>query len=155
MRRASPRLGVNAHVPVQGMQTYSLIRPAGDPQWWRPAGCDEIECAPHRYGWVTIVDEVTPLGAQQARYIRHECGRAFSEHRRDDGLTAFTFAAGQECFASSGHRRPVVREPLYVVRGGDHRGNPLNRRRIHDRPEHWVEDFAENQDKIQTARERG
>lgn len=155
MRRASARLGVNAHVPVQAMQTYSLIRPHGDPQWWQPATCDEVACALHRGGWRTTVDEATALGQQQAHYIRRESGRSFVEHRRPDGLTAFTFDAGQECFASGSHRRPVAREPLYVVRGGDYRGNPLQRRRVHARPADWVEDFAENQDRIATVREHG
>lgn len=155
MRRAAPRAGVNAGVPVAAMQTYSLIRPAGS-SWWRPATCEEIDCAPYLYGWRTSVDQMTPLGNHQARYIRLESGRKFSEHFDETtGLTVFEFVAGQPCFAAGSHRRAVEREPLYVVRGGDHRGNPLNRRRIHDAGEHWVEDFAENQDKIQTVRERG
>jgi hypothetical protein len=147
-------MGINERVPVQAMQTYSLIRPAGDLSFWQPATCEEVDCAPHQRGWRTIVDERTSLGQAQAHYVRREAGRSFSEHR-DAGVTVFEFAAGQECFASGTHRRAVEREPLYVVRGGDHRGNPLNRRRIHDRPAHWVEDFAENQDRILTVRERG
>lgn len=155
MRRASPRLAINAHVPVQAMQTYSLVRPAGSADWWRPASCEEVACPPHLRGWRTSVDEATPLGAQQARYIRREAGRAFSEHRDAAGLTVFEFAAGQECFAGGTHQRAVEREPLYVVRGGDYRGNPTRQRRIHDQPAHWVEDFAENQDRIATVRQHG
>jgi hypothetical protein len=147
-------MGINERVPVQAMQTYSLIRPAGDPGYWQPTTCEQVECAPYLHGWRTTIDEATRLGQQQGHYIRRESGRSFTEHR-EGGLTVFTFAAGQWCFASNTHRRAVEREPLYVVRGGDHRGNPLNRRRIHDRPAHWVEDFAENQDRILTVRERG
>jgi hypothetical protein len=156
VRRAAPLRGVNAGVPVSAMQTYSLIRPAGSADWWRPASCEDVECAPYLYGWRTSVDQMTPLGNQQAAYIRRESGRTFSEHFDPaTGLTVFEFVAGQPCFASGSHRRAVEREPLYVVRGGDHRGNPLARRRVHDRPEHWTEDFQTNQDRIQTVRSRG
>jgi hypothetical protein len=50
---------------------------------------------------------------------------------------------------------PLERQPLLIVRDGDWRGNPTGRRRLHTKPEHWVEDFKEHQGKINDAIERG
>jgi hypothetical protein len=146
-------MGVHSRMPVQAMQTYALRRPAG-PAFWRPATCAQVDCEPHLRGWTTTVDERTELGQRQAWYIRSASARRFSEYRGDTGLTVFTFDAGQSCFAADRHQVAVEREPLYVVRRGDYRRD-LGTTRTHTRGEHWTEDFAENQDKIQTARERG
>jgi hypothetical protein len=147
------QLGVHSRTPVQAMQTYALRRPAG-PKFWRPATCEQVDCEPHLRGWTTTVDERTELGQRQAWYIRSASARSYSEHRDDASLTVFSFAAGQRCFAADQHQVAVEREPLYVVRGGDYRRD-LGVTRAHTRAEHWTEDFAENQDKIQTVRERG
>lgn len=149
INRITPGLG------AQHYKTYRIWRPA-TPQYWRPATCAQVDCEPHRHGWTTSVDERTELGQRQAWYIRSASARSFSEHRDDAGLTVFTFAAGQSCFRSDEHKVAVEREPLYLVRGGDWRGNPAGiPARAHVRPSEWVEDFAEHQDKIHTVRERG
>jgi hypothetical protein len=45
---------------------------------------------------------------------------------------------------------------VYRVKGGDFRGNPLRTpTRTVNRPELWVEEFAENQDRIKQAIEKG
>jgi hypothetical protein len=102
------------------------------------------------------VDERTELGAEQARYIRRNSGRAFVESREGeagDGLTVFDFAPGQDCFKRGDHRLPLEREPILTVHRGDWRGMQLLRRHIRDVD--WVEDFAEHQDRLMTALERG
>jgi hypothetical protein len=43
---------------------------------------------------------------------------------------------------------PLERPELYVVRGGDWRGNPRGEVRRHSGPDSWVNDFAEHQDRI-------
>jgi hypothetical protein len=77
---------------------------------------------------------------RQANYIGNHSGRAFKA-RLENMMVVFTFPAGQQCFTE--HRVPLEREPLYVVRGGDHRGNPREERRVHPRGSLWVEDMQE------------
>lgn len=62
-------------------------------------------------------------------------------------LTLFSFEAGQEPFSGPQHEHtvPIGRPELFIVRGGDWRGNPTGEHRQHTRPEDWVDDFANNQ----------
>ena len=137
-------------LPVHAMRTYSVDAPRAT--HWRDATCAEVDCEAWRSGWLTIVDErpetVTELGARQAAYIRGQSGRSYVEARDGQtGHTVFDFAAGQTCF--SRHRVRLDRLEVYRVRGGDFRGNPTGENRVHDAPEHWLEDFAEHQQQLQ------
>lgn len=135
-------------LPAQHFKTYEIIAPLST--HYREATCEEVECVNFVNGWKTIV----PSDSPQAQYIRSGAsGRRFLESRTDNDLAEFVFSAGQRCFASNTHRLPLERDPLYVVRGGDARGNPLRERRVHARAEDWREDFAESLDKHRNTRE--
>ena len=71
------------------------------------AACHEVRCEAWQFGWETLVDEGTPLGREQARYIRYMSGRTFTEHRAEGGrMVVFRFPGRQRCFAE--HRtRPA------------------------------------------------
>ena len=137
MNRLQPQM------PPQFYKSYEISSPVAT--HFRRGTCDEAGCLAHRNGWVTRVDTTTDLGARQAHYIRKQSGRRFVESRTE-ALTEFTFEAGQECFAE--HKVPLDRPELYVVRGGDWRGNPRGEVRRHSRPDSWVNDFGEHQDRI-------
>lgn len=78
------------------------------------AACHEVRCEAWQFGWETLVDEGTPLGQEQARYIRRMCGRTFTEHRAEAGrMVVFRFASRQRCFAE--HR---TRPARWLIRGG-------------------------------------
>ena len=124
------------------MSTYSIARPAATHT--RPATCAEVECAGYVHGWTSLIDTTTDLGLRQANYIDDASGRRFHANRLPGGVIEYVFAPGQECF--NAHTVPVERDPLYVVRQGAH-GRYLAHR-VHDKPEHWVEDFAGNQDRL-------
>jgi hypothetical protein len=50
----------------------------------------------------------------------------------------------------------VGRPELFIVRGGDYRGNPLGTpTRVHARPEDWVEDFSTHTQAIADRLEKG
>lgn len=132
-------------------QTYQVTAPQST--HWRQATCEEVRCVHGEKGWKTVIDESSSLGQMQAHYIRKESGRKFTEERQADGLTAFTFASGQPCFKR--HKTKIDRQENFLVRGGDARGNPLGHVRRHTRPELWVEDFSEHQDRLRSAIERG
>lgn len=139
-------------LPAQHMKTYGLIAPQST--HFRDATCEEVNCPNLIHGWQTFVDEATDLGQRQAYAIRSLLRMNYTEAPGVAGGTVFTFPPGQQCFEQ--HRVPLEREPLYVVRDGDWRGNPRGTPvRQHDKPEHWVEDFGEHQDGIARVRERG
>lgn len=140
--------------PAIGYRTFGYRRPLFT--HWRRATCEEVGCGRYLRGWSSVMDESTELGMGQAYYIRHDSGRSFTEYRIEQGLTVFTFAAGQTCFRAADHRLPIIERPaLYVVRDGDWRGNPTGWSRTHTRGEHWVEEWAEHQDRLRTQQQRG
>lgn len=114
------------------------------------AACEQVRCAAWRLGWEMKVDESTDLGKRQAAYLRNKSGRTFRERRTEIGLTVFQFEAGQRCFQD--HK---TRPELFIVRDGDWRENPTGRTRQHTRPQDWVEDFGEHQQKLVDSQKRG
>ncbi len=136
--------------PVAAYKSYEFSMPPVTHT--RPATCGEVDCPTQASGWVTVVDESTDLGQKQAHYIRRLSGRIHTEGPRDV-FTLFTFPPGETCFDT--HTIALDRDPVFVVRGGDWRGNPRRERMTHDRPDYWVEDFAEHQDRLATRISRG
>lgn len=135
-------------------KTYAIVAPRST--HFRPATCAETDCPHYLQGWQSAIDESSDLGQGQAYYIRKQSGRRFTEARHADGLTVFTFEAGQECFNSSKHVARLDRPELFLVRDGDHRGNPRGTPvRQHVRPADWVEDFAEHQQAIADEHQKG
>jgi hypothetical protein len=140
-----------------GYQTYRIQAPVQT--HFRRATCEEYGCEAYERGFRVTVDERTELGAEQARYIRRNSGRAFTESREGelgDGLTVFDFSPGQTCFKAADHLVPLEREPVFTVHRGDWRGMRLLRRHNGSTAaEDWRDDFGEHQDRLATAQERG
>lgn len=136
---------VEPALPVQAVQTYAIVAP--EATHFRPATCAEVDCPNHLGGWATIIDEADDLGQQQAYYIRNQSGRRYTEDRNQaPGLTVFLFEAGQDCFAR--HQLRLDRPEIFLVRDGDHRGNPTGNGRKHANADDWVDDFANNQQQL-------
>lgn len=136
----------------EAFQTFGIVAPKETHTV--PATCEEVECDHHIRGWAMKIDLGTDLGQEQARYIKHQSGRSYEVTEQRDGLVTLVFRPGQECFQE--HRRSIERDPIFRVKGGDARGNPLRTpTRVHKKPEFWVEEFAENQDRIASAIEKG
>ena len=134
--------------PAQAFQTFSIVSPPATHS--RVAECQEVECSAWAHGWKTTIDEATQLGQSQAGYIRAHSGRAFTESRTPEGLTEFIFKPGQKCFGE--HRVSLERDELYIIRGGDRRGNPLREvKRVGS--EEWVDRLGTNQERIRRVRE--
>jgi len=145
INRLAPQL------PADAVKTYSVVSPLRT--HYRSGSCAEAQCPNREFGWRTVVDERTELGQAQAHYIRKESGRRFTEEYDPAGTTTFTFAAGQNCFTK--HQISLEREPLYLVRGGDFRGNPRQEKYEHDNADNWVDDFANHQNKLADRRAQG
>jgi len=139
-------------MPPENYKTFQIAAPINT--HWRLATCEEAGCEAYQNGWRTTVDESSALGAFQADYIRHDKSRRHLEDKQPDGMTVFTFPAGQTCFGGE-HRVPLDREERFLITGGDWRGNPRGTPRVELRSDQWVDDFACHQDRLKTAFERG
>lgn len=125
-------------------RTYQIIAPL--PSHFRPATCAEVECKAWANGWKTTVLPGTP---EHSQVLALRGKYAFTGPVRNaDGTDTFTFAAGQQCFRRSQHRKSLEREPFYRVKDG--RAAPTARR-----ADDWVDDFAGHQQMIADARTRG
>jgi hypothetical protein len=131
----------NPIMPAHAYKTYEWVAPLGT--HFRKATCADAACPAYLNGWRVRVETLTP----ELLHTAKTAGRKFVEQRVTDSETWLVFEAGQPCFRASEHRvRVNDRPPLYIVRDGDHRGNPRGTKaRLHQRPEHWLEDFAEHQ----------
>lgn len=144
MSRPEPRMGPESY------KTFSIIVPSED---WRRATCAEIDCPDYLKGWQTRVEGLPErlLAAAKAS------GRRFTELRVAENETYLVFEAGQPCFRTTEHRIRKHQKPeLYLVRDGDHRGNPRQTKaRLHQRPADWQEHFAEHQQGLADAFQEG
>ena len=135
---------------VDQYKTYQILKPVAT--HFRKATCADVECEHWMLGFKTIIDESSELGRDQGDYIRTQSGRHFTESRAG-ALTVFEFPPGQRCFGS--HQKPLDREPLWIVKDGDWRGNPTGHRLQHKSGTDWVDDFGEHQEKLHDQIEKG
>lgn len=124
------------------LATYSIVRPPDTHT--APATCAQVDCDFYTNGWETIIDPTTDLGQRQTAYIEAD-RRPKTSSQLADGRIVYTFPPGVECFAS--HVRSLDREPLYLLRRGT-AGRYTGPARHYDNPAQWVEDFADNQQKL-------
>lgn len=147
-----PLKRIKPAMPSSAMVTFAISAPMETHTV--PATCVEVECVQYARGWRMRIDLGTDLGRRQAQYIKHESGRSYTVVDQRDGLVTLEFKGGQPCFRD--HRKPIGRPERFLVKGGDYRGNPLGiKTREHTKPEFWVEEFAENQERLKTQIERG
>lgn len=135
-------------LPAHAMKTYQMAQPVST--HWRPATCAEIECPNYLHGWRVRVEGLDP----QLLHAATHSGRKHVVQDVADGETWLVFEPGQACFAASTHRTLIGRPQRYFERGGDFRGNPRNERRELNQAD-WLDSFANHQDHLKTAIERG
>lgn len=139
--------------PVHTMRTFQIDQPLET--HFRLATCAEVNCPAHAHGWRMGFDLSDPEKRAAARWIRDHSGRTYTHELIGEGAgqrIVFTFAAGQRCFEK--HHVPLEREPFYVVRGGDFRGNP-ERVKVRHAAGTFIDQWAGDLDKLHTIRERG
>lgn len=144
INRIEPKMG------PEGFKSYQIAASISTHR--RRATCSEVECIRRIRGFRAVFDVSTAEGRKNAHIVEIS-NRSYS---RDvaGSIVTYVFPAGQNCFDA--HTVTLEREPFYIVRGGDHRGNPLRISAVtHQRSDLWVEDFAEHQDKIARAQQRG
>ncbi len=137
----------------EGYKSYQISAPVRT--HWRDATCEEVGCLPFREGFMIDVDITSPLGEFQADFIRHDNTRSWHTEPADvAGMIRFVFPPGNRCFGTV-HKKRVERPELFIITGGDWRGNPRGTAPASLRPDQWVDDFACHQDNLLTAYQRG
>jgi hypothetical protein len=145
-------------IPPQGRpefyKTYSWNRPLST--HWRQATCEEVRCDDFVNGFLLTIDISTKLGAKQYHYLTHDRERSYTIDEVGLYIRNFIYPPGTRGFAGDkhDHRLPVGREPLLSVRAGDWRKYLAPAYR-HAYIDDWVEDFAENQNRIVEIQKRG
>lgn len=134
---------------AQDYKTYQIVSPLST--HWRPATCAEMDCPNYLKGWRLRVEGL-PLDMLHAAKTS---GRKFSELNVSENENWLVFEAGQPCFRASEHRALLDKQEIYIVRGGDYRGNPTGEVRKHTSPIFWREDFAEHQEKVARQIQQG
>lgn len=153
--RVQPRMAEQAY------RTFRVEMPRAT--HWRPGSCEEAGCSRWAKGWKTTFTSGTPEGERIRHAIKTSpIRRKYTVARLPEGRVEVLFEAGQPCFLqdhpTTQHRVPLDRPQIHVVRSGDWRTDAGTRRatrRVHTRAEHWIEEFAENQDRLASIIERG
>ncbi|MGA6223467.1 hypothetical protein ACPESV_24415 [Streptomyces umbrinus] len=132
-------------MPVEAYRTWSV---QSRPDKRVKSVCERVRCAAWRSGWESVIDESTPLGQEQAKFIRGS-RRTFKEQKTAAGLTVFRFESGQRCFAD--HQ---TMPELYLVRGGDYRAK-VGEVRVHKNSTDWVEHVQQHMGLLLDERDKG
>lgn len=132
------------------MKTYAIVAPADT--HFRPATCEEVDCDAFLKGWQLRKEVLSP----ELLHTVETSGRGYTEMPVREGETWLVFAPGQPCFRAATHKIRLGRPELFVVQGGDWRGNPLAvETRVHSGADPWVDDFATHQEKLATEGKKG
>lgn len=135
----------NLQMPSHLYRTFQIASPVGT--HFRPERCEEVECPAHINGWNYRVSVLDP---EMISLIRTS-GRHYKEVEYL-GETYWAFPPGQQCFER--HMVPLERPALFYEGRGDKRS--YSRRNAREwTADQWVNRFAEHQDKINTAIQRG
>ena len=139
---------IEPQLPAHAFRTFQISAPIAT--HFRPATCAEVDCPNWLNGWRVQAETLTPDLLHAAK----TSGRRYREESLAPGATWLVFESGQPCFRSGQHRTPIGRPELYIVRDGDWRQH-FGQARQHTRPEHWVEEMSENQQRLIDAKQRG
>lgn len=145
-----PMNRIQPAMPAGAYKTYQIAAPLST--HFRPATCAEVNCPDYLNGWRVRWEPLTP----ELRHAATTSGRRYRLEVVSASESWLLFEAGQPCFRAAEHRIRLERPELFIVRGGDHRGDPTGiPARRHTRPEHWVEDFAEHQQGLARTQQKG
>lgn len=124
----------------RGQQNFVITQSSAT--HWRPATCQEEECAGYLLGFQTVV----PTGGDMAQWIRSTKRWRWKEEVTAEGISTFRFPPGQDCFkgAAGQHRQWAGRPPIL-----SHDGRAL------PRPDDWIGDFKEELHRNERLRQRG
>lgn len=133
-------------LPAHMMRTHAVLAPLRT--HWRRATCEEIDCEPFLNGWGIAKKHLTEEDVARFRRM----GYRFATVQIEEGQDHLWFEAGQQCFRSHAepHMKQLDRPGLFIVRDGDHRGNPRNTEPIlFSGPDAWADSLNTNLEQLQ------
>lgn len=135
---------------AEHFKTYRISAPTRTHR--RRATCAEVDCPKRARGYRAQFDVSTVQGRANAQAVESSGKKRTFEVAGP--MVTYTFPSGQDCFDV--HTVTLEREPLYIVQGGDHRGNPRSVGRVtHSSAQAWVDDFGEHQLGVAQRVQRG
>jgi hypothetical protein len=149
----------NRLVPELGPEhykSYSLSAPLKS--HWKKATCEEYECDEFVYGYVLTLYTGDSMFEERYYYLTHDKTRKHSMQRVSDACIKFIYGPGNDGMGQvhAEHRVPIGRPPFLIVAEGDFRGNPRGTRPLfHRRVEDWIDDSANQFDRLRTALQQG
>lgn len=140
-------------IPPQGdvrdYRTFQILSPLSTHH--RKATCVEVDCPHYLNGWRVRVEGLPPEMLHSAK----TSGRKFTELHVTADENWLVFEAGQQCFRAAQHYKLLDRQEIFIARDGDHRGNPTGNVRKHTRPEDWIDEMGENNERVRDRLQRG
>lgn len=135
----------------EAFKTYQIASPSSTHR--RRATCAEVDCVKRKTGYRAQFDVSTVAGRANAHMVEGLKGRRMWSRRVEGPMVTYTFPAGQDCLEV--HTVPLEREPLFIVKGGDHRGDPRQTGRRTLRQADFVDDWATHQSDLHDRIARG
>jgi hypothetical protein len=139
------------NLPLHRFKTYSVI----DKSLTRPATCEEIECEQYKNGWMipkSALSEADLYAIDQSGRVYREMDiTGLDKAERDIQLI---FAPGQPCFKASTHTIKLENSEIYLAGRGKGRLYDPRDAITHSGPQAWLDDFWNNQDKLQRLADR-
>lgn len=153
LSRPTPRMDPGRY------KTYAVVSPLSS--HFRPATCAEVDCPHWLHGWGVRITEIPPedqAAVREATYTLNgkQYRYSYVEQEMEPGKPWLLFKPGQPCFKARWHRKRIEKEPLFLIRGGDHRttapGSDSGRELS---AQSWVDDFGEHTQRLADEIEKG
>ena len=142
----TPKSSTLGLVSAQSPRQYVKRHIVQTAEHFMAADCKETGCPHYEFGWTTTIDEQTDLGRKQARYIRKEAKRKYTEQNNAVGLTLFYFESGQKCFTA--HKVQTGEAPIKLVTKADGR-------MVRQEAQRWFGEANEEVYRFQKQRKEG
>lgn len=135
--------------PTNAYTTFAVRAPLET--HFRRASCAEFGCTAYLEGWA--MDKAALVDSGLLSVVK-DSGRRYREMDMGDSVV-LVFEPGQVCFRASEHMLPNGRIENFYVGPGDHRSFRIRDARQHRNPLDFVDEMANNFDKIRSLQERG
>lgn len=143
LNRVEPKL------PASAMRSHLILAP--EQTHFRAATCEEIQCPQFLKGYGVPLKDIDAEDLGLLRSFIETYKLKASRVEIKDGEWHLWFEAGQRCLRASTHRMRIEKPEIFVVRDGDHRGNPLGTDPIiFSGADAWADSLQTNLDKLRS-----
>lgn len=137
---------IEPSLPASEMKTHAMLAPIKT--HFRKGTCEEAECRHYLEGWGTPANAFDNEDLVRLRRM----GYHWAVVQITEGEDHLWFEAGQRCFRSwaEPHLVQLQRPGIFIVRDGDHRGNPRGTEpTVFSGPDAWADSLNTNLEQFQ------